>query len=29
VFSSPISVQTGEIVERDGFIFADVLPVGS
>lgn len=24
-FSSPIAVQTGEIVERDGFIFADVL----
>lgn len=29
VFSSPISVQTGEVVERDGFVFADVLPVGS
>jgi len=29
VFSSPISVRTGEVVERDGFIFADVLPVGS
>ncbi len=25
VFSSPIDVQVGEIVERDGFIFADVL----
>jgi diphthamide synthase (EF-2-diphthine--ammonia ligase) len=24
VFSSPIPVQTGEIVERDGFVFADV-----
>jgi len=29
VFSNPISVRTGEVVERDGFIFADVLPVGS
>ena len=26
VFSSPIEVETGEIVERDGFVFADVLP---
>lgn len=26
VFSGPISVQTGEVVERDGFVFADVLP---
>jgi diphthamide synthase (EF-2-diphthine--ammonia ligase) len=26
VFSSPIAVETGEIVERDGFVFADVLP---
>ena len=26
VFAHPIGVQTGEIVERDGFIFADVLP---
>lgn len=25
-FSSPIDVTTGEIVERDGFVFADVLP---
>jgi diphthamide synthase (EF-2-diphthine--ammonia ligase) len=25
VFSQPIEVQTGEIVERDGFVFADVL----
>jgi uncharacterized protein (TIGR00290 family) len=24
VFSSPIPVETGEIVERDGFVFADV-----
>lgn len=27
VFSAPIGVQTGEVVERDGFVFADVLPV--
>ncbi len=26
VFSAPLKVCTGEIVERDGFIFADVLP---
>jgi uncharacterized protein (TIGR00290 family) len=25
VFSSPIAVRMGEIVERDGFVFADVL----
>lgn len=25
MFASPIHIQTGEIVERDGFIFADVL----
>ena len=24
VFASPIGVETGEIVERDGFVFADV-----
>lgn len=27
VFSSPISVQMGEVLERDGFVFADILPV--
>ncbi len=27
VFSSPIEVRMGEIVERDGFVFADVLPL--
>jgi uncharacterized protein (TIGR00290 family) len=26
VFSRPIEVRTGEIVERDGFVFADLLP---
>ncbi len=26
VFSSPIEIRIGEIVERDGFVFADVLP---
>jgi uncharacterized protein (TIGR00290 family) len=25
VFSSPVSVRAGEVVERDGFIFADVV----
>jgi uncharacterized protein (TIGR00290 family) len=27
VFSWPIDVRAGEIVERDGFVFADLLPV--
>lgn len=27
VFSQPLRVETGEIVERDGFVFADVVPV--
>jgi uncharacterized protein (TIGR00290 family) len=26
VFSRPIAVRTGEVVERDGFVFADLLP---
>jgi len=26
VFSGPIGVWTGEVVERDGFVFADLLP---
>ncbi len=25
-FASPIAVEAGEIVERDGFVFADVIP---
>ena len=28
VFSNPISIKMGEIIERDGFIFADVKPDG-
>lgn len=27
VFSAPLSVRGGEVVERDKFVFADVLPV--
>jgi uncharacterized protein (TIGR00290 family) len=27
VFSRPVPVLSGEVVERDGFVFADVLPV--
>jgi uncharacterized protein (TIGR00290 family) len=27
MFSRPISVRAGETVERDGFIFSDVLPI--
>jgi uncharacterized protein (TIGR00290 family) len=28
-FSSAIEVQCGEVVERDGFVFCDVLPAGA
>jgi uncharacterized protein (TIGR00290 family) len=27
VFSSPIQVQAGVVIERDGFVFADLLPM--
>ncbi|MCW8129325.1 MAG: ATP-binding protein [Planctomycetota bacterium] len=27
MFSAPIAVKAGEVVTRDGFVFADVLPV--
>jgi diphthamide synthase (EF-2-diphthine--ammonia ligase) len=27
VFSGPIDVKAGEVVEHDGFVFADLLPV--
>lgn len=27
VFSHPIEVRNGEVIERDGFVFADLLPV--
>ncbi len=26
MFTAPIAVQTGEVIERDGFVFADLLP---
>jgi diphthamide synthase (EF-2-diphthine--ammonia ligase) len=26
IFRAPIAIETGEIAERDGFIFADLLP---
>jgi uncharacterized protein (TIGR00290 family) len=26
MFKQPINIQVGEVVERDGFVFADVLP---
>jgi len=26
MFSKPIDIESGEIVHRDGFVFADVLP---
>ena len=28
-FTQPIAVESGEIVERDGFVFADVIPASS
>lgn len=28
MFTAPIAVSVGEIVERDGFVFADVMPGG-
>lgn len=28
-FSSPIDVEVGDVVERDGFVFCDVLPAGA
>ncbi|MGA3216372.1 MAG: ATP-binding protein, partial [Acidimicrobiales bacterium] len=28
-FRSPIEIETGEVVERDGFIFSDVLETGA
>ncbi len=28
MFARPIEVRVGEIVERDGFVFADILPAG-
>jgi uncharacterized protein (TIGR00290 family) len=29
MFSRPVPVVDGEVVERDGFVFADLLPAGS
>ena len=29
MFAEPIDVRLGEIVERDGFVFADVIGVGA
>jgi diphthamide synthase (EF-2-diphthine--ammonia ligase) len=26
VFSSPIEIRRGEIIEHDGFVFADIIP---
>jgi len=26
MFSADIAIQSGEVVERDGFVFADLLP---
>jgi uncharacterized protein (TIGR00290 family) len=29
MFAEPVVIRTGEVVERDGFVFADLLPSGS
>jgi diphthamide synthase (EF-2-diphthine--ammonia ligase) len=29
MFRQPIKIERGEIVERDGFVFADLLPLAS
>jgi uncharacterized protein (TIGR00290 family) len=29
MFAAPIAIASGEVVERDGFVFADVLPASS
>ncbi len=29
MFATPIAIASGEVVERDGFVFADVLPASS
>lgn len=28
MFGSPIPVETGEVVEREGFVYTDLLPAG-
>jgi diphthamide synthase (EF-2-diphthine--ammonia ligase) len=27
MFTAPVPVRAGEIVERDGFVFADFIPI--
>jgi len=27
MFQAPVAIESGEIVERDGFVFADILPI--
>jgi len=29
IFDAPIPVETGEVVERDGFVYADILPAAA
>ena len=29
IFDAPIPVETGEVVERDGFVYADILPAAT
>jgi hypothetical protein len=29
MFAKPLAVAPGEVVERDGFVYADLLPVAA
>jgi diphthamide synthase (EF-2-diphthine--ammonia ligase) len=29
MFRAPVPIRKGDVVERDGFVFADLLPVGA
>jgi hypothetical protein len=29
MFTYPVAIKSGEIVERDGFVFADLLPASA
>jgi len=29
MFSAPLALQTGEVVDRDGFMFADFVEAGA
>ncbi|MGD0409733.1 MAG: hypothetical protein ABSB34_12190, partial [Candidatus Limnocylindrales bacterium] len=29
MFQHPVAIESGEVIERDGFMFADLIPRGS